>query len=348
MRELRDIVRRKRKENLYDETFASLEEVVDHSIDGLIEMARAAEALIQPDHQHLATASDVDDLHSLQDSLAGMQAERAELVAELQLAQSQLQMYADDLRQLYADERQKRAELAQAYERLQEANQIKADFLATINHELSSPLVPIDLNLQLLGKGELVQEQRDNLREAQELLQKYKRQLDGLIKYADLVNQLHVLHKQAVKIKPLLDDTLMPLQLFARGRQVQINIEAFDENLSVLADEELLGNFLYQITHNAIKFNQPGGSVSIAVQPENDGISFTFSDNGPGIPDAVLGRFGQDFNQIVDALRRGEEGLGLGLALANHIAEAHEGTLSAGRRTPKGTEIKLWLPTTPA
>lgn len=347
LRTIRDTVRQKRKANIYDETYAQLEESVESATDGLIEIAQMFEEVLRPgvDVLHPTSDNDLVDLRALQDDLAGMKAERDELIKSLQHAQTQLQKYADDLQVLYTQEREKRAELAEAYNHLKEANQLKADFLNTINHELSTPLVPVDLSLQLLEKSGLSQDQKSHLGSAQELLQKYKRQLDGIINYARLVKQLHVVSKEEIKVKPMLDETLHTLYLLARGRNITIDMKPIEEDLMVWADHELLGTLVYQIAHNGIKFNRPGGRLEIRVErAAGGGIEFTFSDDGPGFPPIVLERFGQDFNQIVDALRRGDEGLGLGLALSHHIASVHDGRLTADNAQPKGAIIKLWLP----
>lgn len=339
IRVMRDIVRRERKKNLYDETFAKLDEQIEVATDALIEISQLFVEVISPEValKHPTSMAEHLDLRALQDSLTEMKAERDELQMTVREKQEQLEKFAADLQKLYAAERDKRQELAKAYA-------IKADFLSTINHELSSPLVPIDLNLQVMQRGELESGQREQLQEVQEQLTQYKRQLDGVIKYATLVNQTHVLNLIDVEVKPLIETTVEPLLRLAEGREIRVKVREIDEYLTIKADRELLGNLVYQVTHNAIKFNKPGGSVEIKVFEEKNGVSFHFMDDGPGIPDEVLENFGKDFNQLVEAMRRGVEGLGLGLALSNYVANVHGGTLAAQVGEERGTLIALWLP----
>jgi signal transduction histidine kinase len=233
-----------------------------------------------------------------------------------------------------------------AYERLQEADRLKSDFLATINHELSSPLVPIDLSMQLIEKGELDIEQTKNLDEAKKMMNQYKRQLDGLISYASLVSQSHMVRPTELDFGHLLDDTLMPLQMLAQGRNISINLEPVPAELHLIADSDLISSALYQLVHNAIKFNRPGGYVELVIFEAEEGVIFQVTDDGLGIADEVINRLGQDFNQIVDAVRRGVEGLGLGLAFSNYVASAHNGQLRAKRGPEKGSIIQLWIPHT--
>jgi signal transduction histidine kinase len=344
LRAIRDIVRGQRKADLYNQIFADLDGAVEDATDGLIEISNVFEQILQSNYKHEASEADVSNLHSLQRSLASMKLERDELVESLQDAQEQLQKYADDLQKLYAKEREKRAELSVAYDRLQEADRLKSDFLHTINHELSSPLVPIDLSMQLIEKGELDDEQLKNLNEAKKMMAQYKRQLDGLIIYASLVNQSHMVRPEPLDFKHLLDDTLMPLQMLAQGRNISINLEPVPEELQLVADADLISSALYQLVHNAIKFNRPGGFVELLIFEEDSGVTFQVTDDGLGISDEVIDKIGQAFNQIVDAMRRGVEGLGLGLAFANYVANAHEGKLSARRGPEKGSIIQLWIP----
>lgn len=346
LRKMRNLVRQERKQDLYNETFAGLDASIEDATDGLIEISAVFEIFLKDDYlQNRDMSGDVADLQALQESLSDMKAERDDLIGDLQAAQRQLQKYADDLQTLYGQEREKRAELAVAYDRLQEADRLKSDFLGTITHELGSPLVPVDLSLQLVERGGLGAEQQDSLSEAQKLLGQYRRQLDGLIKYATLISQSHAILPKPFNVKDMVDETLDALIRLADGRTINLTVHPVDDGLEMTADYDLVNNALYQLVHNAIKFNRPGGNVEIAVWEQMENIVFQVTDNGSGIPEEVIDRLGQDFNQIVEALRRGMEGLGLGLALANYVASAHEGQLTARRgENNVGTIVQLWLP----
>ncbi len=341
LRILRDIVRQERKRDIYNRTFAELDTAVEEATDGLIEISNIFEIVLH----HPGTGDvDVANLHELQQSLSDMKAEREELITDLQSAKEQLQKYANDLQKLYTKEREKRAELAQAYDRLQQADRLKSDFLSTVNHELTSPLVPVDLSIQLIGRGDLNEEQRANLQEAQKSLGQYKLQLDGLVKYAALVSQSHMMSPQTFNVQQLLEDATEPVRRLGAGRNIQLTLEVSDDALTLVADQELIAGVIYQLAYNGVKFNQPGGHVTLRAKPRDEGIVFQFEDDGPGIPQQILDRFGEDFNQIVDAVKRGVEGLGLGLALSKYVAETHHGSLAAQSTPDQGALVELWIP----
>jgi len=344
LRRIRDLVRAQRKLDLYNETFAKLDEAVEDATDGLIEISDVFEVVINRTGDYALNTQDVDNLHALQQSLSAMKAEREVLIENLQDAQKQLQKYADDLQILYGKERERRVQLAEAYERLKKADSLKADFLQTINHELTSPLVPVDLYFQLIEKGNLDDEQNKALDKAKKQLTQYKRQLDGIIKYASLISQSHVVTPVAVDLQALAEDTIAPLRMLAQGRKIELRLEPVPPELNLVADRDLLSGALYQLVHNGIKFNEPGGHVAIQISAHLNGVLFQVADDGKGIPPEVMERFGQDFNQIVEAVKRGVEGLGLGLALSNYVASQHGGSLIAEHGSEKGTIVKLWLP----
>ncbi|MCL4878607.1 MAG: HAMP domain-containing histidine kinase [Anaerolineae bacterium] len=346
LKDMRDLVRRRRKADPYNEIFSALDEHVENATDALIVMANTLEQILRPGAEELHPTSNTDlmNLHELQQSLAEAKAERDELVENLQSTQEQLERYAADLQVLYSKERQKRYELAEAYRQLQAADQLKANFLSTINHELTSPLVPLDLSLQILEKGSLDDDQRTTVHGIKDKLVEYKRQLDGVIKYADLVNQTHVVSRDWMDLYTLVDTTLQPLYRLAEARRINIRVDEGMQGMEVYADADLLGSLTYQLVHNAIKFNRVGGQVQVDAKSTQDGLTIRFMDDGPGIPERVLEHFGEDFNQTVEALKRGTEGLGLGLALSNYVAGVHGGKLTAENGTQKGALITLWLP----
>lgn len=346
LKDMRDLVRRRRKADPYNEIFSALDEHVENATDALIVMANTLEQILRPGAEELHPTSNTDlmNLHELQQSLAEAKAERDELVENLQSTQEQLERYAADLQVLYSKERQKRYELAEAYRQLQAADQLKANFLSTINHELTSPLVPLDLSLQILEKGSLDDDQRTTVHGIKDKLVEYKRQLDGVIKYADLVNQTHVVSRDWMDLYTLVDTTLQPLYRLAEARRINIRVDEGMQGMEVYADADLLGSLTYQLVHNAIKFNRVGGQVQVDAKSTQDGLTIRFMDDGPGIPERILEHFGEDFNQTVEALKRGTEGLGLGLALSNYVAGVHGGKLTAENGTQKGALITLWLP----
>jgi signal transduction histidine kinase len=205
--------------------------------------------------------------------------------------------------------------------------------------------VPIHLHLQFIEKGDLSPAQEESLGKIKQKLGEYKSQLDGIIKYAMLVSQSRVINPKAFKVKALIEESIEPLQILATNRRINIVTEPIDPNLTLVADGELVNSAIYQLVHNAVKFNRPGGAVQVRITPEDGAMLFQITDDGEGIPEAVMKRFGEDFNQTVEAMKRGVEGLGLGLALSNYVAAVHGGKLTAQRGPgDKGTLVQLRLP----
>ena len=91
------------------------------------------------------------------------------------------------------------------------------------------------------------------------------------------------------------------------------------------ADPELVGEAVFQMAHNAVKFNQSGGWVRIQASFKDQYIVYEVSDNGIGLTAKRLETLGEPFSHTTKALQRGQEGLGVGWAFVVYVAEVHNG-----------------------
>ena len=105
---------------------------------------------------------------------------------------------------------------------------------------------------------------------------------------------------------------------------------------------------LIQLLDNAIKFNRPGGKIKVGCRANAHWIILTVADTGIGIEAAQMELIWQAFEQGVDPLRRAQEGLGLGLALARYIIAAHCGTIEVKTKPGYGSTFTVKLPKTKA
>jgi signal transduction histidine kinase len=95
--------------------------------------------------------------------------------------------------------------------------------------------------------------------------------------------------------------------------------------LELRGDKDRLGDAVYHLVHNAIKFTETGGEVWVRCRSADHSIRFEVQDTGVGVPEDKLPTLWEDFTQMADPLRRGVEGLGLGLALVKYVVNAHDG-----------------------
>jgi signal transduction histidine kinase len=225
------------------------------------------------------------------------------------------------------------------------ANRVKDEFLAMVSHELRTPLSAI------LGWTKILRTSSADpsiTPQALEIIERNaateSRLVEDLLDVSRLATGHFRLHMHPLDLTPVVQaaiDTVRPgIEAKALDLRAQMHGTA-----PVLGDQERLQQVLWNLLSNAVKFTPERGSVEVVVEQVNAHARILVSDTGPGIDATALPHIFERFHQgEADSKRRG--GLGLGLAIARHVAELHGGTLraeSAGRG--KGARFVLELPT---
>lgn len=219
-------------------------------------------------------------------------------------------------------------DLQAAYQHLRDLDRLKSSFIGLITHELRSPFVGLDLSLQLMrrhGTGNLADAQQEILAQLEQGLQQARRMVDSLVSFASLLSKQGPLHFEQVDFAALVQQVVTILEPMAQSRNVECHIEAGTMPVIVEADAERLGEAVHHLVHNAIKFNRAGGRVDIRYWADQTHLALEIEDTGMGIPASQLETIWEQFTQRADPLRRGVEGLGLGLALVKLVVDAHHG-----------------------
>jgi len=149
---------------------------------------------------------------------------------------------------------------------------------------------------------------------------------------------------EPLRLDEIVREAVEDAQHLAQGREVQVSLTACEE-LSVRGDRHRLRQLLLNLTDNAIKYNRPNGSVTVALRQASDYGELAISNTGPGIPPELLPR-------VFDRFFRGDashgsaiEGSGLGLSIAQWIVHAHRGTIriesEAGGLTTVTVRLKI-------
>ncbi len=239
------------------------------------------------------------------------------------------------------------AALTQANRQLQELDHLKSGFLGVITHELRSPFVNISMSLQLIeryGLDSLLPEQREQLRELANGVQSAKVMIDNLVKFATFLSKQGEVHLAPVKLGTLVENALLPLTFQAQRKGLTLNLSIPDDLPLARVDEALLGEAIYHLTHNAVKFTPTGGEVSLRAWAEGDLLHLEVKDTGVGVPAEKLPTLWDSFSQMADPLLRGVEGLGLGLALVKYVVDAHGGKVRAESQEGVGSIFGFHLP----
>lgn len=259
--------------------------------------------------------------------------EQAQLLSDLKTTNAQLTRLSD--------------KLARVNQRLYEADRLKSGFIGVITHELRSPFVSLALSLQLIeryGLERLLPEQREQLDELRKGITELKQILDHIISFASLLSKQGELKLEQLDLGQVVTETVEAMKPMAEIRQVTLEARVWPGLSPIQGDRARLSEAIYHLTHNAIKFNHPGGWVRVRCQPENGNIEVRVQDNGIGVPSDRLEHLWSEFVQMADPLRRGVEGLGLGLALVRYVAIAHGGEVWAESTEGQGSTFGFKVP----
>jgi signal transduction histidine kinase len=229
-------------------------------------------------------------------------------------------------------------------------NERQHNFIASVSHELNSPLSSIKLYAQTLKGEQLSLQDKDRFLEV--ILSDVDR-LAYLIRnilQAAQVDRLPV-RPEYVPVEPYLEAYVaeIKLQLERKGGKDALTLEPVDPELHAALDRTLFRQVLDNLVDNAVKYSKDGHArISIAAREKDGRCEITVTDDGLGIPRAELWKIFDRFYRIEGDLQRSRKGTGLGLFIVRSIVEGHEGTISAESEGPgRGATFRVRVPLAP-
>ena len=221
-------------------------------------------------------------------------------------------------------------ELRQRATALAEANRHKDDFLAMLAHELRNPLGPTRNAVQILQKSNSA---NPELRAAQEIIGRQvthmARLVDDLLDVSRLSLGKILLRKERVDLVRIVRQTAEDYRSILEASGIGLRFEASADTLWVRGDGTRLAQMVSNLLHNAQKFTDAGGLVTVRTGTEEQMAFVTVQDTGIGMLPETISRIFETFSQADKSLARSRGGLGLGLALVKGLAELHDGSVSA-------------------
>jgi PAS domain S-box-containing protein len=209
------------------------------------------------------------------------------------------------------------------------ANRTKDDFLASVSHELRSPLNAIlGWAVMLRSNRPLDDETRRRALEAIERGARAQRQLiDDLLDLARITSGKLRLDVQRVDLMPIIEAAVDAVRPTADAKGIRLQVIVDPKAAPVSGDPDRLQQIVWNLLSNAIKFTGKGGQVQVRLERVNSHVEIVVSDNGAGIDAALIPHVFERFRQGSGGRR--ESGLGLGLAIARQLVELHGGTIHA-------------------
>jgi signal transduction histidine kinase len=227
-------------------------------------------------------------------------------------------------------------------------NKLKNDFIATVTHELKTPLASMRVLVDTLLEGNY----RDQ-NQVTEYLQLVSRENERLSRLIDnfLTFSRMERNKQAFQMRQVSPVSIAHAAAEAVKTKLGRGHCCFETDIpdqlpEIRADHDALVTVLVNLLDNAYKYSYDEKQIRLSVTGDDGSVRFTVSDNGLGIPRRALKRIFQRFYQVDRSLTRRAEGCGLGLSIAKFIVDAHQGTITVESKPGQGSTFTVRIPTT--
>ncbi len=241
--------------------------------------------------------------------------------------------------------------LRESEQQLKEADRRKDEFLATLAHELRNPLAPLRTSLELIriagNTPAVVEEVREEMEEQLALL---VRLVDDLLDVSRITSGKIRLQRQTTELATLLTRAVQANRTAIDERQIDLSIDMPNTRVLIESDPVRFVQVISNVLHNAIKFSDPGGRISVSAELSSADtgtrqVTLRIADSGIGISSEMLPRVFDLFTQDDATSQRSQTGLGIGLALARRLIEMHGGSIDAHSDGPgRGSTFTLRMP----
>lgn len=232
--------------------------------------------------------------------------------------------------------------LEQANERLRMLSALKDEFVATVNHELRTPLAAVKEGVNLLLDkilGPINDEQTDFLATIDKDIDRLTGLINNMLDLSKMEAGRMVLVRQRVCVREQIETVLKHYKPMIGARVVTVECGKVDD---VFADPPKVMQILWNLLSNAIKYTQGDGHILFSVAQKDDLVSISVSDDGVGISDEDIPKLFRKFSQVGE--QRVAGGTGLGLALCKELITMHHGTIEVDSKPGRGAVFSFTLP----
>ncbi|MEH1925019.1 GAF domain-containing sensor histidine kinase [Nostoc sp.] len=230
------------------------------------------------------------------------------------------------------------------------ANRLRSEFLATISHELLTPLTyVIGMSSTLLRwpLGELSQRQRGYLQTIHDSGEHLLEMINDILDLSQIEAGKTALNISEFSLVNVAQNAVESLRKKATSEQINLilDLQIDPSRDRFIGDAERVEQILWNLLTNAIKFTPENGSVTLRLWVEDDTAIFQVEDTGIGIPEEQLPLLFEKFQQLDTPYRRRYEGTGVGLALTKQLVQLHRGRIEVESTVSIGSIFTVWIPT---
>jgi PAS domain S-box-containing protein len=235
---------------------------------------------------------------------------------------------------------------ARLYEEAERASRLKDEFLATLSHELRTPMTSILGWSRMLEVGGLDRDSRiEAIQSIRRGAQMQAQLIDDLLDISRITHGKLRVEAEQVDLEPILRAAIATIETAARAKKIDIRLEIDAESRTVYGDPSRLQQVFWNLLSNAVKFTPKEGWVRVVLDETRSMARIRVTDSGEGIAQDDLPLLFERFRQLDSSSTRGYGGLGLGLSIVRHIVELHGGEVDASSEgRGRGATFTVLLP----
>jgi PAS domain S-box-containing protein len=235
-------------------------------------------------------------------------------------------------------------EHARLFHEAQQATRARDDVLAVVAHDLRNPLNTVTMAISLMLENtppERIQERRQ-VEIVRRAADRMNRMIQDLLDVKRIESGRLAIDLRAEDVDVIINDMIEMLRPLAAGSSIVLESSIPEGLPPVLADSARIQQVLSNLVGNAVKFTPRQGRITVCAEKMDDEVRFAVIDTGPGIPPEQVPHI---FGQFWQASSSDRRGIGLGLAIAKGIVEAHKGTIWVESHVGLGSTFYFTLPT---
>jgi two-component system, NtrC family, sensor histidine kinase KinB len=237
--------------------------------------------------------------------------------------------------------------LLQDVTRFKNLDRMKSEFIATVSHELRTPLTSINMAVDILSQevlGTVNASQKDMLATAKDDCERLTKLVKELLDLSRLESGKYELKRESVNLRLVVEEALKPLRLQFREKGIRLETDIANEMPEVPGDQQQLSWVITNLVSNALRYTPADGVVTIHADIAGDSVRVSVSDSGRGIPADAIEVIFDKFVQVKQSTDATPGSVGLGLAIAKEVVEAHGGKIWVESIMGQGSTFFFTIP----
>jgi two-component system sensor histidine kinase/response regulator len=233
--------------------------------------------------------------------------------------------------------------------RLRELDAMKDKFLQIAAHDLRNPLNNIVMSTELLEehKEEFAQidpEFKRILAMVRMAISMMQSIINDFLDLQAMESGQLELHRERLSLNGVIEQVIVQFDSYAEQKEVDLYVDLADDLPDCFADPDRLMQIASNLIGNAIKYSRLGGNVSVTSEPRDGYLRVEVKDDGPGIPEEEMPLLFTPFSRLSNKPTGGEKSSGVGLSIARHLVELHQGKIGAESAVGSGSTFWFELP----